>query len=500
MTGSQKSHFFHPAVSLLLGLITAQVIATIQVYLSNLNLYAAVKVITDTGYLAVPNQNIMPKLKEFAPAFYGGIFFSLSIGAGISLASLAAAWTWDRILVRNKHVLVLYLLFWLGLILFLIASGFSLFVTLYILAIPLIVFWATIKILSKRSQPDNNRYFLIHLIPVVVLAILWSTQYDRYLFLDLRDYLLFSNPIGKKVTDFYYTYTLYAAEAFKSLNQKTLKTCRLTNFSEKNLARLIERKLIYFDYLPVDIDESIDLKIIQSSDYLIFEHHGRKILKITANDFLSKTRATLNRFSRQTDRFVNFRKLTFLCVVFGYPLTLYILFHALFWVITRLFVDYRKAAVISSIVCLVISLLILVAFLLSRSPKIEEHELTKDLNSDRWQTRVAALRFIEEKKIEISQLKDYSKIATSLHTPERYWFVKVLANSREPETFGTILELLNDSNINVVSMAYSALAQRKDPRAVKEILERIKISDNWYSQLYAYKALRALGWRQKRLR
>jgi HEAT repeat protein len=181
----------------------------------------------------------------------------------------------------------------------------------------------------------------------------------------------------------------------------------------------------------------------------------------------------------------------------GYPLTLYILFHALFWVITRLFADHKKAAAISSLLCFTISLLILVFFFLSRSPKIEVHELTKVLNSDRWQMRVAALRYIEEKKIEIGLFKDYSKIGTSSHVPERYWFANVLANSRKPETLQAILELLNDSNINVVSMAYAALAQRKDPRVVKEILERIKISDNWYGQLYAYRALRALGWRQK---
>ena len=499
MTGSQKSHFFHPAVSLLLGLITAQVIATIQVYLSNLNLYTSLKLINDAGYLAVPNQNVMPRLQEFAPAFCGGIFFTLSVGGGISLASLSAAWLWDRMFFRNKYALILCLLLWTVLILYLNADGISLFGTLYVLTIPLVVFWSMIKFLSKQGRHDANRFLIIHLTPVVVLAILWFTQYDRHLFLDLRDHLLFSNPIGKKVSDFYYTYTLYAAEAFKSLNQKTLKTCRLENFSEKNLARYVEGKLINFDYLPVDTSESLDLEIIQTDNYFLFEHHGRKVSKIKKRDLLAETGSALNRFSEQTDRFANFRKLTFICLVLGYPLTLYILFHALFWVIPRLFMDYKKAAAISSLLCFTISLVILIVFFLSRSPKIEAHELTKGLNSDSWQTRVAALRYIKEKKMEIGQFKDYSKIATSLHIAERYWFANVLANSQKPETLEAILQLLNDSSINVVSMAYAALAQRKDPRTVKEILERIKISDNWYDQLYAYRALRALGWRQKRL-
>jgi HEAT repeat protein len=47
-------------------------------------------------------------------------------------------------------------------------------------------------------------------------------------------------------------------------------------------------------------------------------------------------------------------------------------------------------------------------------------------------------------------------------------------------------------------MAFSALGQRGDRRAIAEIKQRIETSDDWYSQWYAYKALKALGWRQSR--
>jgi len=49
-------------------------------------------------------------------------------------------------------------------------------------------------------------------------------------------------------------------------------------------------------------------------------------------------------------------------------------------------------------------------------------------------------------------------------------------------------------------MAFQALGQRGDSRAVKEILKRIESSDHWYTQWYAYKALKALGWKQARLK
>ena len=58
------------------------------------------------------------------------------------------------------------------------------------------------------------------------------------------------------------------------------------------------------------------------------------------------------------------------------------------------------------------------------------------------------------------------------------------------------MAFLDDPQPNVVSMAFYALGQRKDRKALGEIFRRIQMSDNWYTQLYAYRALRALGWRQ----
>jgi HEAT repeat protein len=61
------------------------------------------------------------------------------------------------------------------------------------------------------------------------------------------------------------------------------------------------------------------------------------------------------------------------------------------------------------------------------------------------------------------------------------------------------LTFLDDPCPNVVSMAFYALGQRGDKRAIKEIIKKIQMSDDWYNQWYAYKALRNLGWKQNRL-
>jgi hypothetical protein len=49
-------------------------------------------------------------------------------------------------------------------------------------------------------------------------------------------------------------------------------------------------------------------------------------------------------------------------------------------------------------------------------------------------------------------------------------------------------------------MAFHGLGRRGDSRGVSEILTRIKTSDHWYNQWYAYKALRGLGWKQRKSR
>ena len=74
-----------------------------------------------------------------------------------------------------------------------------------------------------------------------------------------------------------------------------------------------------------------------------------------------------------------------------------------------------------------------------------------------------------------------------------------MAVSRSQQSFVDLLGFLEDDNTNVRSMAFHSLGARNNRQAVKPILEKIKISQNWYDQLYAYRALRSLGWKQKKL-
>ena len=67
---------------LILGLLISQIIATIQVYLSNLDLHRSLTGIVKAGYLAIPNQLVMPSLLKIGTAIYGGIFVYLDNDSG----------------------------------------------------------------------------------------------------------------------------------------------------------------------------------------------------------------------------------------------------------------------------------------------------------------------------------------------------------------------------------------------------------------------------------
>ncbi|MGD9167050.1 MAG: HEAT repeat domain-containing protein, partial [Syntrophobacterales bacterium] len=485
MDQQSENRLSYTARALLLGLLIAQVIATIQVYLSNLDLYRSLSAIQAAGFLTIPNQRTMSSLQDFGPAFLGGLFFTFSLGAGLSLLSLAAAWVWHRLFSRSRPVLIVLLLFWMGSVVVLNVRGFSIGATCYFLAIPPVVFLATLRWIPPLSGQRVWVRGVVHTIPVAVLALLWTSQLDGHLFVDFRDLVLLSNPVGTKINDFYYDYTLFPAEVFKSLEQKLLKTCSLRNFEKGSLLARVEKELLSYDYLNVGTNDAVDLQVILNDNMLDFNHGKRTILKTTPADFLAHPGAALHEFSAKSDKNGFFRQLTFRSLVIGLPLALYLILHALIRFVCCFFLDVRTSSLIASALCLIVGLCILIPFLYMRGASSEFENVPQALASESWQERIAALRIIEQKGLEVSSFQHYPQLLTSPRIAVRYWLVRGLAVSSRPETYRDLLAFLDDPHPNVVSMAFYGLGQRGNWRAVGDILTRIKTSDHWYNQWYA---------------
>lgn len=349
----------YPATAILTGLALAQTIATIQVYLSNRSLYHALTAIHGAGYLTFPNQQTMGRLQELTTALCGGIFFTLSVGAGICLLSFAAAWLWDRVCLRKTVFLVLMLILWAGLAAGVNWKGFSPFTTLYFVVIPPVVFSSALKWMphENRKQPWKNG--LLHILLIMVLGVLWAPQIKGDLFFNIRDHLLLSNPLGERVVNFYYQYTLYPAEAIKPLDRKLLKTCTLKAIPEGPYKSELRKSLSAHDWIETEKLEDVGLTLISSGSELLLDDGRGMVLKMPKKDFLAHPAANLKRFSSAGDRHLFFRQFTFYSLLMGFPITLYIFLYSLVFLILGFWIEPGIASLASAGLCFSAGLLML---------------------------------------------------------------------------------------------------------------------------------------------
>ena len=480
----------------LVGLTAAQCLATLIVYLSNQRLFEKISAIHNAGYLGIPNRLTTPLLISIDTAFYGGVLFTLSLGAGLSLLSFGAAWLWVYVFKRQRIALPFYCLL-LFFILFMVNHrGFVFFESLYFVIIPLLVFYMTVKGNSQRNVATRLWILLFPVYPLILLTLLWSTQLDSRLFISIRDNILMSNPVGLKINDFYYRYTLYPAESFKSLSQKLLRSCDLSDLARTPGNRRVVNQLRNYDYLSVDGLETFDLTVKEENNQLVFMHAGQRVVETDGPAFLSEPRQLLDRFSVETDRLSFFRSFTFYSILIAFPVLLYFMFYSIFRLVLSLAFHGRGASVIASVLCFIMGIGLLVPVYFTTTIQVDSDNLQQMIVSDNWQDQAAAMRYLEEKQIDLDSAQDYASIVTSPHLPVRYWAARALAVSRRSETYNYLMMLAHDPHVNVVCQALYGLGKRGRKQAVADVLSIIKNSHSWYVQRYGYNALRMLGWRQ----
>ena len=488
---------------LLLGLTLAQVLSTIQVYTSNLDYYRVLNAIQEAGYLVVPNQNVFSSLKHFGPAFCGGLFFSFTAGASLTIISSGAAWAWVRLFSRNKIVLFLIIAPLPGGLVFANIHGFSPLITWYLLSIPAIIFIITLKRLPEMPEPQSPVKTIFPVITFLMLAltlIIWKPSkinIDR--FLDIRDYLLLSSPIGKRLNAFYYKNSLYSTQVFKSYGQQLIKTSHVGDISDPSLKARMTRILLFRDYLPVQNVDRPDLRISVTDSGLSFYNHRKLILTSSLKQFFSNPAETFKQYEDQTDPHKFFRAVTMFSILFVGALILYLFIYVPCHLASGFFLKSWHATIKAGILCPLAFLVILFIFNTSDSGNLDDTKnLAEAISSKHLHTRITGLKYILRNKIDIAQFPSYQSMLRSNSIPERYWLAKTLGVSRTPETRESLHKLLDDPHFNVVCMALDSIGRRGKKADIRPILTKIKASDNWYDQWYAYRALRRLGWMQKK--
>jgi hypothetical protein len=471
----------------------AQFLATLQVYLSNLRLLSEMAAVAAAGFQPVPNHHVLPLLPLVGTALKGGLFFTLSVGAALGLLAAAGAATAGS--VRRGPALAAAAILWAAVLLHMNGAGFNPWATLYAVLIPPPLFALAWSGLIRRGS-DGRRLLLTRLLPVGLLALGWFTQYDPHLFADLRDHLLMSNPVGERVSSFYYRYTLFPAESFKSRAQRQLNPVGIAPGGDERRRLAVAQALIRSDWLPVVSAAGIIVAIEADEERLVFQENGRLHLAAPLDRFLADPRGVLAEVSLASDRWAPFRTFTFYSVLLAFPVALYLLVFGLVRLAAGLAFPPGRADLAAAALCFGLGLWVLAWFAASREPPPPPAGVAAALSSANWQRQAAALRAAREAGTDLCTLPGWQAPAASPHPQVRYWFARALAAGRCPAASEVLADLLHDPHLNVRTMALESLAARNETGAIDRIRTFLNASHDWYDQLYAYRALRALGWTQ----
>jgi len=269
------------------------------------------------------------------------------------------------------------LLMWAGLAAGVNWKGFSPFTTLYFVVIPPVVFSCALKWMPHGNRKQPWRTGLLHIIPIMVLGLLWAPQMKRDLFINIRDLLLLSNPLGEKIVNFYYQYTLYSAEVIKPLDRKLLKTCTLEAIPEGPYKSELRKNLSAHDWIETESLKDVDLILSCSGSKLLLSDKSGTVLKTTKKDFLAHPAVNMKRFSSAVDRHVFFRQFTFYSLLMGFPITLYIFLYSLVFLMLGRWIEPGIASLASAGICFSAGLLMLMPLWQTNSLEIAQKKLNQ---------------------------------------------------------------------------------------------------------------------------
>jgi MFS family permease len=374
----------YTAAAILTGLVPAQIISTVWVYLSNRSLYRLLTAVHGNGYPMILDQQAMDRLQEPATAFWGGLFLTFSAGTGVCLLSFVAAWVWDRFGSRKALFMILVLILWGALLMCVNENGFSPFPTLYVTMIPPVVFALTLKWMPRRDEKRLRHNELLHIIPIAALGLLWGSQMDKNLFTDVRDHLLLKNPLGEEVVRFYYRYTAYPASVLKPLDRKRVKTCDLEGVPAGDRKVRLLKILTDRHWFELKNFKGPDLLLYHAGGALLLKDRGGKVLKVSENAFLSDPGKVLERFSSLTDRYRFFRRFTFYAILIAFPVSLYIFTYSLFRCFLGRWALPRNASRFSALLTLCLAVMLFCWFWLSlhHSNILREKGLPAEMKND----------------------------------------------------------------------------------------------------------------------
>jgi hypothetical protein len=180
----------------------------------------------------------------------------------------------------------------------------------------------------------------------------------------------------------------------------------------------------------------------------------------------------------------------------GFPLVLFAFLFSLLSCLPDLFLTVNLSNVIAAVVCILVGGILLVPVYRGHSAPLPATGPAMVLSAASTTANIAALRQACDNRRDVFRQARKQGLEKSPHVAVRYWLARSLAYSKRPGARAMLLDLADDPVPVVACQALWAMGQRKDRQAISKIVERIDASSHWYIQMYAYRALRTLGWVQ----
>ncbi|MBI5844450.1 MAG: HEAT repeat domain-containing protein [Deltaproteobacteria bacterium] len=482
---------------ILAGMLVCHVFSTLWVYAANSGLYEKMALLAKSGYVTVPNPVTAPLLKTFATAFYGGLFFTFTLGAGLCVLSFFLFRFWFRFFPRapKKVAAALFSGIFLLIAVFLNKDGFVLFPTLIALSVPATVILISALVARYSGSSPSLLMSTFFIVPLVILSLAWGGHKDDDLFDHLRDDVLLSGGPGIAFVDFYYRYTLYPTEPIKPLAARLIKSARITGQAQPATLAPIYRALIKNDYLPVKSEGPVDLSLNVKGSVVTLSGGGKIIDEIGLQAFVQKPDRHLSEFSKKLDNMAASRTFMGFGLLFGFPLVLYSLCFGFVSALVGLMLAPAPASFATGLLGVVLGLLLL--FPLSSASKARDRDIRELIASGSRSERLTGLRQASEKGIPVCNLAGFDKILKSSAIVERRWAAEALASGGCPETGQMLAGLLNDPHPYVRCHAVLSLSRIGASYATDTLLDILRTSNHWYLETYSYSAARSLGWHQQ---
>ncbi len=497
----QRTHHHPPwvsgnAIAIIVGVIVSQIAATFLVRSANLSLQQEMTAIIDRGYLAVPSPSIVDGLSSWFNAFMGAIFFTVTTGVLLIFITLAVMrWAQARKCPLSRQAGIIAVL-WLVLAIFINSTGLNNGATIYVTVVMVAVVIAAASLgFAFREKGGRLRRAVIVFGPLVLLTGLWLTRLDAELFTNIRDRLLFSNPVGVKVVEFYYDYTLYGAQAMAPLSQHTMLGVDLSALRGDADYHKLANALRRWDVLNVGAAAGVSAILTLEGEGIRWQDSTGRTLSVSREDMLKAPDTVVKQFSAEVDRNGPFRLFTLAGILVGFPVMLYLgVFAAVEGLLS--FALGRYAAGITAVVCLAIGGALF--YPLAAAP---EAGATAANARTVWQEgglagRVSVLKLAVDKGMDPLQYPGAGKLIDSDVLVERYWFARSLAGARAEDGFELLEQMMQDPNPLVICQVCYAFGQLGNPRAIPMMLRYVQNGGYWYAQRYAYAALKRLGWTQ----